>query len=124
MTLKLFLMVITCVLLGAAAQLVMKMGMSSAPVQSALAGGLNGGVALAIARSPLVIAGLAAYFVGAALWLIVLSKADLSLVFPFTGLGFVLTMLFGWWFLGEDVGVTRVAGTLLIAFGAFLVARS
>lgn len=124
MTIKLFLLVITCVAIGALAQLAMKMGMSNPVVQAALGSGVASNIVWIIMRNPLVVGGLLAYVVGAGLWLFVLSKADLSLVFPFTGLGFILTMLFGWLFLNENVGTDRVMGTLLIAFGAYLVARS
>lgn len=124
MTIKLFLLVITCVTIGALAQLAMKIGMSGPAVQATLASGVGANIVWTILRNPLVIGGLFAYVVGAGLWLFVLSKADLSLVFPFTGLGFILTMLFGWLFLNENVGFDRMMGTLIIAFGAYLVAKS
>jgi drug/metabolite transporter (DMT)-like permease len=101
-----------------------KMGMSSSAVQSSLASRAPMDVAWAAARSPLVVGGLVAYVLGAGLWLLVLSKADLSLVYPFVALGFILTMLFGGLILGEAIGASRIVGTLLIAAGAILVARS
>jgi len=124
MTIKLFLLVITCVTIGALAQLAMKIGMSGPAVQATLASGIGANIVWAVMRNPLVIGGLVAYVVGAGLWLFVLSKADLSLVYPFTGLGFILTMLFGWLFLQENVGAYRILGTLFIALGAYLVAKS
>lgn len=124
MTIKLFLLIISCVTIGALAQLAMKIGMSNPAVQTTLASGIGANIVLTILQNPLVIGGLFAYVVGAGLWLIVLSKADLSLVFPFSGLGFILTMLFGWLFLNENVGFDRFIGTLIIAFGAYLVAKS
>jgi uncharacterized membrane protein len=124
MTIKLFLLVITCVTIGALAQLAMKIGMSGPAVHGTLASGAGANIVWTILRNPLVIGGLFSYLIGAGLWLLVLSKADLSLVFPFTGLGFILTMLFGWLFLNENVGFDRMIGTLVIAFGAYLVAKS
>jgi drug/metabolite transporter (DMT)-like permease len=64
------------------------------------------------------------YVLGAGLWLLVLSKVDVSLAYPFVGLGFIMTMLLGWLFLHEGVGVERIIGTLLIAGGVVLVSRS
>lgn len=124
MTIKLFLLVITCVTIGALAQLAMKIGMSGPAVQATISSGIGPNIVWSVIQSPLVIGGLFAYLAGAALWLFVLSKADLSLVFPFTGLGFVMTMIFGWLFLNENVGTYRITGTLFIAFGALLVSRS
>jgi len=54
----------------------------------------------------------------------VLARAPLSLAYPFVGLGFIFTMLAGALVLGEQVTPVRIAGTLLIAAGCVLVARS
>lgn len=124
MTCKLVILIITCVMLGALAQLAMKVGMSDAPMKATMAKEFGGDLIVTVLKKPLVIGGLAAYVLGAGLWLFVLSQADLSLVYPFTGLGFVLTMLFGWLFLHENVGMYRIVGTLLIATGAYFVAKS
>ena len=48
----------------------------------------------------------------------------LSMAYPFVGLGFVMTMLLGWAFLNEDIGLLRIVGTLLIVAGVVLVSRS
>lgn len=124
MTVKLFILVMSCVTISALSQLAMKIGMSDSSIQANLAPVIRAEVLWAVLRSPLVIGGLSAYLVGAALWLFVLSKAELSLVYPFVGVGFILTMLFGWLFLNENIGFTRIIGTLIIAVGAYLVARS
>jgi uncharacterized membrane protein len=118
MTLPVLLMVI------AVAQFIMKLGMSSGAVQASLARGDFAAVAAATLFNPLVVGGLVAYVLGAGLWLFVLSKAELSLVYPFVALGFIMTMLMGAFLLHEAVGTYRVVGTLLIAVGAVLVARS
>ncbi len=124
MTLPVFLMVVTCVTISAVAQLVMKLGMSSGAVQASLSKGGLVNVALTTLLNPLVMGGLIAYMLGAGLWLFVLSKAELSLVYPFVALGFIMTMLLGVFVLHEAVGLYRIVGTLLIAVGAVLVARS
>ena len=85
-------------------------------------GGLH--AAWGVARSGFVIAGLAMYGLGALLWLLVLARIDVSAAYPFVGLGFVMTMMLGWLLLGESLQPTRVAGTLLIALGVVLVART
>lgn len=78
----------------------------------------------AASLSPQVVGGLALYALGAIVWLFVLAKVDVSFAYPFVGLGFILTMLLGWWWLNEPVDLTRVVGTLLVASGVFLVSRS
>jgi uncharacterized membrane protein len=49
------------------------------------------------------------------------SWADLSYVLPVTAIGYVLTALAGWAFLGERIAVPRTAGIALIVTGVVLV---
>ncbi|MET0240386.1 MAG: hypothetical protein ABW184_10875 [Sphingobium sp.] len=111
----LFLMILLSVSMSAAAQLALKIGVGRAAGQTGI---------LAYFFQPLVIGGLALYGLGAILWLSVLARAPLSVAYPFVGLGFILTMFAGMLVLGEHVTPMRMGGTLLIAVGCFLVARS
>jgi drug/metabolite transporter (DMT)-like permease len=74
--------------------------------------------------SPYVLLGLALYGLGAILWLFVLARLPLTAAYPFVGLGFVATLAIGVLALNEAVTPGRLAGTLLIAVGCVLVARS
>lgn len=121
MTLRLFLLIIASVSLSAIAQLALKIGTSNAAAaRSAGLGGEVGG----LLQSPMIFVGLGLYGFGALLWLFVLGRAPLSLAYPFVGLGFILTMLAGILYLNEGVSAARIAGTLMIALGCVLVARS
>ena len=59
------------------------------------------------------------------LWLLtrmaLLSWADLSFVLPLTGLGYILTAVFGKYILAEDVPLDHWFGTLLIFAGTAMV---
>lgn len=121
MTLRLFLLILVSVSLSALAQLALKIGANAAA--SARAAGIGGEVG-GLVQSPMVIVGLGLYGVGALLWLFVLGRAPLSLAYPFVGIGFILTMLAGALCLNENLSAARVGGTLLIAIGCVLVARS
>lgn len=124
MTLKMFSLIISCVTLSALSQMIMKMGMTSPQIQSALARGPRLGTAWDVLTNLYVFSGLGMYVLGAGLWLYVLSRVDVSVAYPFVGLGFVMTMFLGWSFLNEDVGLMRIGGTLLIVAGVVLVSRS
>lgn len=122
MTRSTVLLILANVAMTSLAQIILKFGMSSPEVARALSGGIRlSGVASALFH-PWVISGLVLYFAAALVWLLVLSKVDVSLAYPFVGLGFVITMALAWAFLGEAVTATRVAGTLLIAAGVALLA--
>ena len=77
-----------------------------------------------IATTPAVVGGLALYLFGAILWLLVLAQIDVTQAYPFVGLGFLITMALGMMLLGESVSSARIAGTVLVATGVLLVARS
>jgi len=63
------------------------------------------------------------YGISFLLWLALLSRSDLSLARPLMSLGYVITLLYGF-YAGESVTVARAWGTLLIVAGLILVARS
>jgi multidrug transporter EmrE-like cation transporter len=107
-TIRLFLLILASVSLSAVAQLFLKMGVgrSGAGGGAVSAGGLG-----TMLMSPMVIAGLGLYGIGAMLWLFVLGRAPLSLAYPFVGMGFILTALLGIAALGEGISALRISGT-------------
>lgn len=77
-----------------------------------------------LALSPMLWAGLVLYGVSVLMWLWVLSKVDLSVAYPFVGLSFALTFVFGVFVLGEDFSMIRLGGTALIVLGCVMVSQS
>lgn len=65
---------------------------------------------------------LEAIFFGALCYM--LSQKDVSLVWPLTSLGFIVTTLAAKFVLNENVSAVRWAGVVLIAFGALLTSYS
>ncbi len=122
MNIRILLLILVSVSLSALAQIALKSGMSAPAVQQAL---IHSRLPLgAIASSPQVLLGLLLYAFGAVFWLLVLARLDVTLAYPFVGLGFILTMILGFFLLDEPLGATRLLGTLLVATGAILVART
>ena len=56
--------------------------------------------------------------------LILMSKSDISFLWPLTGLSFVFATFAAIWFLGENVSVVRWAGVILIVIGAAFISYS
>jgi multidrug transporter EmrE-like cation transporter len=113
------------VALSALAQIVFKLGVSQPAVQTALAQvGTNPWyrTGTAVLLNPAVLGGFALYGVSAVVWLVVLSKVDVSVAYPFVAMGFIVTMLAGALLFHEPVGLLRVIGTLLVCAGVVLVA--
>ena len=58
------------------------------------------------------------------LWVVALTKVDISYAYPFIAVGYVLVLLLGWLLLGENVDGWKVAGTIFIIFGIALISQS
>ena len=119
------LLILMSVALSAVAQIAFKTGMMQPGVQAALpllTADWRG--PLTIARNLYVLFGLVCYATSAGIWLLVLARVNLSVAYPFVGLGFILTMVAGAILFREPVTWLRVVGTLLVCAGVVLVARS
>lgn len=119
--LKLALLLLFSVSLGVTGQISLKHGMGQV---SAVASPGAVGTLLGAALNPWVIVGIGCYGFSMLLWLLVLSKADLSFAYPVLGLSYLGVVLASWSILGEAVSPLRWAGTLVICLGVYLVARS
>ena len=116
------LMVLVAVVISVLGQLSLKAGVTqvgaigsaSAPVQTFLR----------MCTTPLIIVGLGLYVLGAAVWLVVLSRLDLSYAYPLLALNFVLIPLASWILLGEKISLLRWLGILVICLGLSIVLRS
>jgi len=76
------------------------------------------------ATSPYIIFGLGLYFLSALVWLVVLSREELSFIQPVTAIIYIFIVFFSWLLFKEDVGLLRILGVSTIALGVFLVLRS
>ena len=110
--------------MSAFAQVLFKYGMSATSMRAALADGSIWVVVRAVAWSPGVLGGLGLYGLGTVLWLGVLSRAELSQAYPFVGLSFVLTAIFGAVLFHDTLSPSRLAGIAAIVAGVWLVGRS
>lgn len=74
--------------------------------------------------NPYIIAGFFIYGTSAYLWLVVLSRVDLSLAYPMISLGYVLVALMSLILFKENVSLMRWAGIFVICLGVFLISRA
>jgi uncharacterized membrane protein len=108
---------------GVAGQLLLKVGMSQLGALEISIAAIPSLIARII-LSPYIIVGLAIYFGGVFFWLLALNRADLSYVYPFASLSYVLITLASWLLLHEAVPPMRWIGLVVICIGVMLVARS
>lgn len=110
------------VLLSALSQIALKAGMTSAPVQAAIASASPWQIALAVSRSWLVLGGMASFGLSALVWLAVLSRIPLSTAYPVVALGIVITTVAGLVLFNEPFSALKTAGVFLIVCGVIAVA--
>jgi uncharacterized membrane protein len=73
--------------------------------------------------NPYVIAAVFFTIVTALAWLLAVSKAELSHVYPFMALSYVLVAVFSMVIFKEDVSLLRWSGIAVICLGVLLVSR-
>jgi multidrug transporter EmrE-like cation transporter len=118
-----FSLILTGVLLNAAAQLLLKAGANAVGrFAFTLANALPVGMRFAV--EPHVLGGVACYVASLVVWIMALSRVDVSIAYPMLSIGYVVNALAAWYLFGEAVTPMRVAGIAIIILGVFIVARS
>ena len=64
------------------------------------------------------------FVVSLLLWLYLLAQFDLSFLYPFGSLSYVLAAIGGYFFFAENINLYRGAGIFLILLGVLCVAKS
>nr|WP_269746014.1 EamA family transporter [Paenibacillus sp. D9] len=104
---------IVSILLGACAQILMKMG--TMKIQLSL---------LSVITNINIISGLVCYGLSACLWIVAISKIDLSFAYPMVALGYVIVFILSYFLLGESISILRMAGLVTIVLGVIMIAKS
>jgi multidrug transporter EmrE-like cation transporter len=116
-------LVLTGVMLNAAAQLLLKAGSRAiTDVSFSLANSWT--LATRMALNPPILGGLALYVISVVFWILALSRVDVSVAYPMLSIGYIVSALAGWLLFSEAVSAARVAGIVVIIVGVWLVARS
>ena len=71
-----------------------------------------------------IIGGLGCYLVSVMVWILALSRVQVSIAYPMLSIGYVVNAVAAWYWLGEAVTLSRLAGIGIISIGVFIVARS
>ncbi|MGZ5203087.1 MAG: EamA family transporter [Telluria sp.] len=124
MNLSTFAFIITGVLLNAVAQLLLKAG------TNALGGAIHltaenwFQTGIKVATQLPILGGLACYAVSLVVWIIGLSRTDVTIAYPMLSLGYVVSAIGAYLFLGEPVSPQRLLAIGVIMVGVALLART
>lgn len=123
MSLVTFSLILAGVLLNALAQLLLKAGVNAVGSFAFSTENLVPiGVKL-VTQLP-ILGGLACYVISVVVWILGLSRVDVSVAYPMLSLGYVVNAAAAWWLFGEALTVERLAGIGIILVGVYVVARS
>lgn len=81
-------------------------------------------IALHLFTTPMVILGLFLYATGAFLWMVILSRVELSLAYPMVSLSYVLIAFLSWQLFQEPMTMHKLLGTIVICLGVILITRA
>jgi multidrug transporter EmrE-like cation transporter len=118
-----FMLVLAGVLLNAAAQLLLKAGTNGIGTFAFTADNLVP-VGIKVASNPFIVSGLGCYAVSVVVWIMALSRVEVSLAYPMLSIGYVVNAVAAWYLFGEALTAQRMIGIGTIIVGVFLVARS
>ena len=70
-----------------------------------------------------ILSGLCAAFFAALAWMAAMSRFELSSVYPFLSLNFVLVPILSVYFFGESMNLPKIVGISLICLGVFIFSK-
>jgi drug/metabolite transporter (DMT)-like permease len=77
-----------------------------------------------VLRSWRILVGIGIFAVTTTMWLDLLSRFELSFLYPMMSLVYVLAFFAGWLWLGEQPNTARLVGIVVICIGIFIVSRT
>ena len=118
-----FALVLTGVLLNAAAQLLLKAGTNAVGHFEFQLGNLIP-IGLKLGLEPHILGGMACYAVSLVVWIMALSRVPVSIAYPMLSIGYVINAFVAWHWFGEALSAQKLAGIGFVVVGVYLVARS
>jgi multidrug transporter EmrE-like cation transporter len=118
-----FSLILTGVLLNAAAQLLLKAGTTRiGEFQFSLENIVP--IGIKIATQWPIIGGLACYGISVVVWIMALSRVPVSLAYPMLSIGYIVNAFAAWWLFGESLTAQKLIGIAVIIVGVWLVAKA
>jgi len=123
MTWAAFALVMTGVLLNAIAQLALKASVSDTGIIDLDMQSLLSSAATLVSNLWLWL-GLICYAVSVVVWILALSRVDVSIAYPMLSVGYILNAVAASYLFNEPLGIGKVIGIGIIILGVYVLARS
>ncbi|MDX8380421.1 MAG: EamA family transporter [Gallionella sp.] len=118
-----FSLILTGVMLNAAAQILMKSGTNAiGHFDFSVANILPIGWKLATEWHILI--ALCCYVISVVVWVLALSRVQVSIAFPLLSMAYIVTAVAAWYLLGEALSMTKIVGIGVIILGVVIISRA
>lgn len=121
--LKNYLLILLTICISVTAQILLKTGMKDIGRIDGLEISVIIPLIFRMATNIFVILGLSLYVIGTFFWLVLLSRLDLSFLYPFGALQYLLIFIVSYFLLGEQIKLARIIGVVIILFGIFIIGK-
>ena len=118
-----YFLILLGVLLNAFAQLLLKAGMNQIGHFEFSLGNIIP-IVVRVAGNIPIVSGLFAYVISVVVWLMVLSRVQVSFAYPMLSIGYVVNAIAAYYLFGESLSVMRVTGIFIIMAGVYLIAQN
>jgi multidrug transporter EmrE-like cation transporter len=79
---------------------------------------------LRLACEPFLWIGLFCYGISVVVWILALSRVDVSIAYPMLSMGYVVNAFAAWQLFGETMNPARLIGMGVVLLGVYILARS
>ena len=124
MSVKVFLILLLAIVTTAAGEMLTKAGLDHLTQQLGEPFSFKWHILWRTFTNWMVLLGFVLIFGAAILWLVVISRVNLSLAYPILALGYIVTVIASWLILKEPLTWQKVVGSLVICLGVALVTWS
>lgn len=123
MNLGTFGFILTGIFLNATAQLLLKKG-TNAVGAIHLTWDNCWNIGWQLATQLPIVGGLGCYVLSVVVWIIGLSRVDVTIAYPLLSIGYIVNAIGAWYFLGETLSIQRMVAIAVIIIGVALLVKS
>ena len=123
MNINTFGFIFTGIMLNAIAQLLLKAGTNAVGAIHLTAENWFS-IGIKLATQLPIIGGLTCYVISVVVWIIGLSRVDVSIAYPLLSLGYIVNAIGAWYLLGEVISIQRMVAIGVIIIGVALLVKS
>jgi len=116
-----YVLLFVSIALGALGQVTMKWGTMKV---AAVDGEGIRGLLFKYFTNPQILLGLVLYALSAVLWILAISKVNLSFAYPMVALGYIIVFGISHFAFGESISLLRLIGLITIVAGVAMIAKS